>query len=378
MNGRQILSEAAELPGAFFRRCHPDRAFPLWLAKMLEFSGEEDPGHEDLWRNTAQSMKEGKLNIDTDAASAIGFLVHFTKFSGEAPELPDGGWFDREAGKRIPEVFPPGLNAQVPDPELENFLDRLLSRPRQVEQLPTATQIIEIIESWTGDPIKRLSGGGERALALTKAYYLYWTAALTCDSPPRFELWVTASGSWTPPAAVAEFAVISKGCPIWALGPPPNAGGWFMWRSARLVAETLGQVPEGSTIDLAMAPQESGSADANPAIGRALYSGIVRAGEWQIAEASPAVSLETLDAALVFVKEVVEDRKITVRGEAERKAFDATAAIYLRKEGSVIWTGDAASLTEDDERILIILAEPVFRIRFGGQWPSDTSDDDES
>jgi hypothetical protein len=36
MNGRHILSEVAEKPGAAFRRSHPGRPFPLWLARMLE------------------------------------------------------------------------------------------------------------------------------------------------------------------------------------------------------------------------------------------------------------------------------------------------------------------------------------------------------
>jgi hypothetical protein len=357
---------------------------------MLEFSGEEDPGHEELWRNPAQSVKEGRLEIDTDAASAVGFLIHFTRFNGSGDDtgrdIPEGGWFDREAGKRVPAVFPLGLTAAVPDPDLEGFLDRLLSRPRPDVEIPVATQIVEIIEVWPGDPLKRLTAGGEgaspeRALPITKAYYAYWTAALTSDSPPRFEYWVTTAGDWTPPDSCAEFAVVSKGQSkgesTWALGPPPNAGGWFMWRAARVAAESLADVPEGSTLDLAMAPQDPDDLEANPGVGLALYRGLIKSAQWHISEASPAVSLETLDAALTFVADLAEGRKITVRDEAEGKAFDATASTFSPEEGSLIREGDVVRLADDDERMLLLLAQPVFRTRFGSQWRTDPVNDED-
>ena len=133
-------------------------------------------------------------------------------------------------------------------------------------------------------------------------------------------------------------------------------------------------MPEGSTLDLAMAPQRSEDGDSNPAVGRALYSGRVRSGAWLIAEASPAVSLETLDAALGFVRDLVEEGRLRLRGEEERVVFDANAAIYSPEEGSLVWEGDWVRLAEPDERTLLILAAPVFRMRFGAYWPSDPID----
>lgn len=383
MNGRQILSRASEKPGAFFRRCYPERAFPVWLAKMLEYSGEDDPGHEELWYNVAASIRDGRLSLDLNAASAIGFLVHITPFSGTIPESPPEGWFDYDAGQRIPDVFPLGITATVPDPDLESFLDRVLSRPRPVEEPPVATELIEIIETWSGEPLQPLTGGGQQQLVPTNAFCLYWMTALCADSPPRFELWVTLHASWTPPEPSPECAIVQKGVSegsaTWALGPPPSAGGWFTWNAAQCASEKLTGIPDGSTLLLAMAPDINMDVDddVNPAVGRALYSGQVQDGMWQITEASPALSLETLNAALAFVMELVEHQRILVDGAAEKRVLEATAALYLHQDDRLVWNGDTVSLAEPDQRLLLLLAEPVFRTHFATQWPCDPIDADE-
>jgi len=379
MNGRAILSESGDAPGASFRASHPERAFPVWLAKMLDFSGEDDPGHEDLWKDVPGSIRDGRLEIDTSSTSAVGFLIHLTPYSGELPDLPAGGWFDRRAGARVPDVFPLGLPAAVPDPDLEIFLDRALSRPRPDDAPPIATDIIEIIQAWDGDPLKRLAGGGHRALAPTSLFWIYWMTAFCSDSPPHFELLVTPKGPWTPPDSSPEYAVLPKGGAMLALGPPANTGGWFTWRAARKVAEALVGIPDGSTLDFAMTRVDRDTEDDDPAIGRALYSGDVVSGAWQISEASPAVSLDTLDAALSFVEDVVERRLVFVRGEAERRALDRAAARYAPEPGSLVRDGDTVSLAEHDERTLLLLAEQVFRVRFAGSWAmSASNEDDES
>jgi len=380
MNGRFLLSEAAEKPGAFFRRCHPDRPFPLWFAKMLEFSGEDDPDHAELWKNVGASVKEGRLRVETDPASAVGFLVHVTPFAGSLPEPPESAWFDLDAGRRVPESFPLGLAAEVKDPDLEHFLDRLLDRPKPQEVIPVATSLVEIIERWSGDPLKRLSAGGERPLPVADAFYLYWMAGLAADSAPRYELWVTAAGAWTPPAPSPECAVMSKGGSTWAIGPPPNTGGWFTWWSARHAAKSLVDVPDGSTLDLAMAPdlEDPDAPDEVAVIGRALYSGVVKSGIWHIGEASPAVTRETLDAALGFVHDLVAHGRITVRGEEEQRAFDVTAAKHALISGPLLREGDSVRLAEPEERSTLILATPVFRKRFGAHWPADPTDSDEA
>ena len=158
-----------------------------------------------------------------------------------------------------------------------------------------------------------------------------------------------------------------------------NTGGWHTWWTARDVAKSLTPIPDGSTIDMAMAPRLDDDKDADPAVGRALYSGTVAGGVWQISEASPKISRAMLAEAIAFARDIVERGRLTVHAGDERKAFDACARIFSPKEGSLVWEGDQVHLAEPEERILIILAGPVFRARFAEQWPMDASeaDDDE-
>ena len=375
MNGRQILSEAAEKPGAAFRRSHPGRAVPLWLAKVLEFSGEGDPGYEELWQDLHGSVESGRLAVDTEDAGTVGFLVHVTPWTGPAPEAPEGGWFGRDVNSRVPSLFPLGLSSDVIDPELASLRDRLLGRSELEPERPPASAVTEIIEVWGGDPLKAIEGGPV-SLSLSDAFYLYWMAGLTADSPPSFELWVTTSTAWNPPDATPDFGVVTKGESTTAIGPAPDAGGWQVWWTARTISAALGAVPDRATIELAIAqkPDElEDTEDTNPAIGRAFYSGAVSGGMWTVTDASPSVSRETLQDALSFVRDLVEHQRIRVRGDAEREAFDAAALIYAPDKGLLHWDGDAVSVA-DDERTLLLLAGPVFRARHGGQWPSDEVD----
>ena len=372
MNGRQILSESGEKPGAAFRRSHPGRPVPLWLARMLEFSGEEDPGFEELWQDVPSSIAAGRLAVDTDGADAIGFLVHFTRSAdGPVSSLPEGGWFDRATNHRVPATFPLGLPSQVPDRELQSFRDRLLGRVAPEPERPIADRIVEIIEIWPGDPLKPVEGGAV-GIPPNEIFLMHWMAALTADSPPRFELWVEPKGAWTPPASTADFAAISKGGSVTAIGPVPNSGGWHMWWTARAVAAALVGIPDGSTIDLAMAPRLEDDKDGDPMVGRALYSGKTRGGNWQIAEASPQVAHDTLDQAIAFTRDLATGGRLRVRRGPERDALEAAAAIYSPEDGSLLWDGDAVRLAEPDERMLLMLAAPVFRVRFADQWRADS------
>jgi hypothetical protein len=363
MNGRQILSEAGDKPGAAFRRDHPDRAWPLWLAKMLEFSGEDDPGYEALWRDVPASVKSGALRLDVEGPAPIGFLVHVTRAASAAGSPPAGGWFERDVDARVPATFPVGLPSDVGDPEIDWFRDKLLGRTRTPEPAPVATAVTEIIEAWDGAPLKAVQPAPPLELSPAEAFFLYWMAGFTADSPPRYELWVTAKQPWPRPEPTPEFAVVTKNASVTALGPPADAAGWLLWWSARMAAATLTAIPDGSTIDLAMAARLDYDAEADPAVGRALYSGTVIGGRWRLEDASPAIDRATL--------ENVTEGAVPVRGDAEREAFDRAVESYVFEEESVQWSGDTARLSEPDERTLLLLAGPVFRVRFGAQWPCD-------
>jgi hypothetical protein len=373
MNGRVMLSEAGEKPGAAFRRSHPGRPFPLWLAKMLEFSGEDDPGFEELWRDVKGSMDSGKLGVETEGGDAVGFLVHFSPATGSPGEPPEGVWFGRADHGRVPDTFPVGLVSAVPDPDLRSFHDRLLGIRRPEPPRPVADRVVEIMEVWSGDPLRPIEGGAV-ALGLGELYLLHWMTGLTTDATPRFELWIEPKGAWTPPTATPDFAVVAKSGRVTAIGPVANTGGWHTWWTSRDVARALAGVPDGSNVDLAMRPDQ-GEGEPTSRAGVALYSGTVQGGSWQVSDASPAVSRDRLEQALAFVRDLLSNR-MRVRTGAERAAFDAVAEAYSPGEGSLRWEGDVVSLAEPDERMHLMLSPPVFRVRFGDVWPMDDEEDE--
>ena len=53
------------------------------------------------------------------------------------------------------------------------------------------------------------------------------------------------------------------------------------------------------------------------------------------------------------------------------EAFDAAAAIHSPEEGSLVWNEDVVELSEWVERMVLILASAVFRVRFATVWEVD-------
>jgi hypothetical protein len=373
MNGRAILSEARQKPGAAFRRSHQDRPFPLWLARMLEFSSEDDPGNEELWTDVRASMAAGTLAIDTASPAVIGFLIHVRPGDEVPGTAPEGGWFARDANARVPAVFPIGLATDVVDLEIESQRDRLLGRDAEPGEAPRpVSETIEIIQSWTGEPLKKIKDNMPPiAINAGDAFWLYWMAAMTAESPPGFEYLVGPYGRWERPAATPDVGVIAQGV-FTALRPSADMGGWGLWRGARAAAAVLPTLPEESKITLAMAPRERNDGEeVDHDIGRALYEGVIKRGKLELIDASPVIDQATLADALDFVREVVANERIRVRSKAERQAFDDIAAIYVPEEDRLIWDGDTVRLFAPDERELLLLASAVFRARFGKQWKCD-------
>jgi hypothetical protein len=376
MNGRAILGEETdEKPGAAFRRSHGDRPFPLWLAKMLEFSGEDDPGHEDLWKDVKASMKTGNLAVDTEGGDAIGFLVHFTRSTKPLGDPPEEVWIGRSENSRMPKTFPLGLRSEVPDPDLRHFYDRLLDITHPEPPRPPAEDFSDIIERWPGETLQRVEEGPVE-VAIPELYLLHWMAGLTSDTTPRFEIWVEHKGAWTPPAATPDFGVKRKAATITAIGPVMSTGGWHTWWTSRAAAQALVAVPDGTTITLASAPDQTERTDPESTSGLGLYEGKVSGGKWQVSEASPRVSAKTLREALAFMHELLDNR-FQVRKGPERKAFDAAVAMWVFEEDAIVWNGDVASLEEPDDRTLLMIGPSVFRTRFGDTWPFDVEEDDE-
>ncbi len=62
-------------------------------------------------------------------------------------------------------------------------------------------------------------------------------------------------------------------------------------------------------------------------------------------------------------------------GGGERAAFETAAQENFVPEGGLVWNGDVASLGDPDDRISILLAQVLFRPRFGETWPFDPPED---
>jgi hypothetical protein len=118
MNGRVMADDIwKEHLGAWFRRDHPGRAFPSWLAGELCLFSEQDPGHEREWNHVTTSVGQGKLDIDTTTLDWISFAFHLQPYD-EMPlgAPPEDGWFAPEAGLRRPARFPLGISSAVRNP----------------------------------------------------------------------------------------------------------------------------------------------------------------------------------------------------------------------------------------------------------------------
>jgi hypothetical protein len=384
MNGRQVVEAEFAPIGRGFRADHPDRPFPLWLAKWLDWSGEEDPGHEAAWADVRGSLASGALAVDTDGTAAIGFLVHVTPDLGPYDEVPDGAWFALDTNARKPARFPLGLSTTVSDPDIEGFLDRLLKRERPDPPRPIATSYTPLIAAWSGAPLAPLDDDATVELAPRDAYLLYWLAGMTSDSSaPRFEILVEGAAGWSAPDATPDVAVQDLGDGVVGIGPVGNQAGWGLWWAARAAAQSLGGLPDGTTLTLAAVPyvDDAYGDDDVPAgdaeVGRAMFSGTVSDGAWRVDRASPAVSSEALRAAVAFARDVAQAARLTVRPGEEREAFDEAAEMFTPGEGELVWSGNAVALAEPQERTLILLAGPVFRVRFADTWTMGADEDDD-
>jgi len=377
MNGRATLTEGApEKPGAAYRRSHGDRPFPLWLAKMLEHSGDDDPGHEDLWTDVKSSIEGGLLPIEVEGGDAVGFLVHFTRTTEPSGDPPEGAWIDRSQNCRVPAVFPLGLRSEVPDPELRRFHDALLDIQHPEPPRPLAEDFVEIIATWPGETLKPIDDGPV-TLGIDELYLLHWMAGLMTDTTPRFEVWVEPKGAWTLPGPTPDYGARSLSGALTAIGPVSNTGGWHTWWTARAVAKALGPIPDGSTVTFACLPDRAERIDPDSKAGIALYEATVGDGKCQVKEASPKITAATLGDALAFVRDLISDNRIRVRSDAERRALEKAVEMWTFGGSTVTWDGQVATLGEPDERMQLLLAPSVFRLRFGTTWPFDAEDEDE-
>ena len=112
----RILEETWPTPlGAWFRSAYAGQPFPRWMADEFEQIPEFDPGHEAEWENAAVLQRTGRLAVDEAVANVIGYLVHLQPWTPGTvlSPLPADGWFELEAGSRVPPHCPRGLPTEA-------------------------------------------------------------------------------------------------------------------------------------------------------------------------------------------------------------------------------------------------------------------------
>jgi hypothetical protein len=378
MNGRHLIGEAPRKPGEWFRKDYADAQFPLWLVQMLRYSGEDDPGYEDLWRNPDENIRSGALSVDLTQRSFVGFLLHLHHDeSVPLSPAPDGGWFELETGARLPERFPRGLPATVDDPGLTQLARQILQeKDPEPEPPPPAKEPMSVHDSWDGDPLTPLEGGAaEEELQLI--IHAYLLGLFASESAPEVELRVANAGAWQPSSPQHDFVAIPHEGGGYRGGPPANFGGWAMLSAMITAGLAIADLPDGARLELAMRNLNDGE---TPQVGRFWLAGTVHGGRWRITHASPQTHAATLADALVFTRDVFYDDRLVVRNDDERAVMMKMLEEWnflVDQKNPPTWKGDVLSFARYQERERCIWGGPVFRHRYAGAWPMPPLDEDD-
>ena len=375
MNGNTLLEQGPALAGAWFRRDHPNRPFPLWLAYLLDYSGTDDPGHEDDWRHSKRALAEGKLSIDTDTRGFVGLLFHLHKRPAhEQPDpYPDAAWFDSDAGARILEHCPLGIPATVEDPNLVSLAQTLTgSEPPRREAPFIKGDHVDVRATWTA-PADPLADGAVH-LPLEQFWHAWAIAALGSEGTPAVEVRVSNAANWQPPES--EWLHVDRGADEIVISSPENFAGWGAWWNMSALSRAVVGVPNGATIDLM-----TGFAEIDedlPTEGRLRMSGDVAGGQWAIERATPELGTAEWRAAFAFIADLFERQRINTRTPGERVALQNSYEEWSDFLGEDCVTRDegGANVNDSNARALVLIAQPVFRARFSRYWLADLLDAD--
>jgi hypothetical protein len=364
MNGRELAGTEV---GAWFRKDHPGRPFPLWLVRLLRFSGHEDPGHEQAWKKPDDRIRSGEIPVDLQTRGFVGFLLHLHKGGAEAKldQPQNGDWFVLDTGARTPVRCPAGLPSAVEDPSLVSLARDILGERDEPAALPTARQPMDVLAGWRGAPLAPLDGAVELPVSdLVDAYLL---PSLAHEGSVGFEVRVRPAAAWTPPAATADWAVVPHDGGFRA-GPPPNWGGWPMLDAATRAGASLASLPEGSRLEFAARDVEVG-------LGRSAHlwlAGEVTRGTWRITEVSPAMSADTLRDAFAYVRDMRAGGRVAARDKTEHVRLKRTLKqleLFVDRTNPPSWEGATLVVSHEDIRGRFMLAGPLFRQRYAAVWP---------
>jgi hypothetical protein len=380
MNGRMILSEVlGEKLGEWFRKDHPGRAFPAWVAGELAMFPEYDPGHEDEWKALAGSVKGGKLAVETTPLDWVGFVVHLQPFDPKAAltEPEEGDWFGAGQGMRRPARFPLGLSSAAHDPEYREALKALL--PPKPAPPPPPVEVFSHVGALSLVPI---TGGTVNvpAAAIARVYRLGWFTASFVHPELRLEgPGVQDLARYFADPAIPE--VVGDALQVRFAGA---AGVSILNRVKKIGAEPWSHVPAGTTLELAT--RELAQPDTSlggPGFLRFRGTISVQGGEriWTIREAFPTVSAEALRRALALSAASESDHRLVLSNEDEAKRVHD--AFRTRSRGKIYpWIklerkGAELRLSQAEENTIQFIAQEGFRSMFSSVWPCQIEEVDE-
>jgi hypothetical protein len=389
MNGRVIRDDVwQEKLGRWFRRDHPGRAFPSWVAGELTMFPEEDPGHEKEWGDLAASVENGKLAVETTPLDWVSFVFHLQPFDPqlELGEPPPDGWFAPEAGLRRPERFPLGVAATTKDRTYRDALEDLVGSDEEDEHHggPPTFEPIDVFARADAHPLTKIEGGPVEISPqqMLRLYRLPWLATAAAHPEIRVRTehaenlaklfdgweWVKAQGAGdTLRIGFAE------------------GGRWSMLQVLEQNSpDTWTFFPSGSTLELATDAMDDDDEREPPAGAtrfRGPTEGRVEPCVWKIEESYPAVSAATLREALALSEASENPKMLALRSPEEAQAaIDA----YMKEWGPLHPGGSPFKrkgaqvvLKEEDSATILLLASEAFKLRYGSVWPSPVPDEDD-
>jgi hypothetical protein len=381
MNGRVILGDVwRQKLGAWFRRSHPGRAFPSWVAGELAMFNDEDPGHEGKWEDLAGSVKSGALDVETEPLDWVGFLIHLQPFDPKArlsrPE--EGGWFGAELGLRRPKILPLGLAAVgARDPEYHEALAPLTGETLYEEE---PAQLLDVWSQVKDRKPVELPGGPV-AVAVKdwlRLFRIAWLATTTSHPELRIEgpkVHTLANAFSEQPGLEASLDGQVLSLRFEVIGPR------LFSRLRKYPPETWAWVPEGSTLELLTCPT---LADPDPELGllrfRGKTHGAAENAVWEVQAAYPAISADTLRSALRLTAAAESDSRLVLDSPEEarlvHKRFLAEYGFLLADGNQALCKGNEIRFKNADENAMHFLAATAFQLRFTGVWRMETLDEE--
>jgi hypothetical protein len=231
---------------------------------------------------------------------------------------------------------------------------------------------VDVKSHWKDTETATLAAGGV-SLDLRSAWHAPAIAGLTEDGTPALEFHVTNAGSWQP--EVSEPFLLERQGDTHVIGVPANLRGWPLWQALSSLSGVLASIPDAARIELITA--DPGADEDSEQFGRIRWSGIVSNRKWTLSDVAPASSSPAVGDAIGFVRDLFENGRIVVAGESDRAALDKGCEEWLPilGEAAISRTADGITFNERDVRTLVLLAQPVFKARFGGAWPVPVEED---